>query len=131
MRISDWSLDLCSSELQERSEAQPIGSHRRQRITHCRAMKIAFRSLHSRACCRTRCRSRCPPTRSPIWIRRRLMASSGTWRPKNIWSASGRPKMRSEEHTSELQSLMRISYAVFCLKKKLENNHMKKQNKEH
>src|SRR3546814_4753972 len=30
----------------------------------------------------------------------------------------GKPKMRSEEHTSELQSLMRISYAVFCLKKK-------------
>src|SRR3546814_6665459 len=29
--------------------------------------------------------------------------------------------MRSEEHTSELQSLMRISYAVFCLKKKIEN----------
>src|SRR3546814_4457905 len=28
------------------------------------------------------------------------------------------PKLRSEEHTSELQSLMRISYAVFCLKKK-------------
>src|SRR3546814_1604104 len=30
----------------------------------------------------------------------------------------GQPHMRSEEHTSELQSLMRISYAVFCLKKK-------------
>src|SRR3546814_8605287 len=30
------------------------------------------------------------------------------------------PEMRSEEHTSELQSLMRISYAVFCLKKKKE-----------
>src|SRR3546814_9511247 len=30
--------------------------------------------------------------------------------------------MRSEEHTSELQSLMRISYAVFCLKKKKINN---------
>src|SRR3546814_2687453 len=30
-------------------------------------------------------------------------------------------KARSEEHTSELQSLMRISYAVFCLKKKTEN----------
>src|SRR3546814_4241343 len=29
---------------------------------------------------------------------------------------------RSEEHTSELQSLMRISYAVFCLKKKIKNN---------
>src|SRR3546814_1846232 len=32
--------------------------------------------------------------------------------------ASERPDNRSEEHTSELQSLMRISYAVFCLKKK-------------
>src|SRR3546814_7411629 len=31
-------------------------------------------------------------------------------------------KIRSEEHTSELQSLMRISYAVFCLKKKKNNN---------
>src|SRR3546814_6378750 len=30
--------------------------------------------------------------------------------------------IRSEEHTSELQSLMRISYAVFCLKKKTHNN---------
>src|SRR3546814_4798079 len=30
--------------------------------------------------------------------------------------------IRSEEHTSELQSLMRISYAVFCLKKKTQNN---------
>src|SRR3546814_8179534 len=31
------------------------------------------------------------------------------------------PRMRSEEHTSELQSLMRISYAVFCLKKKQQH----------
>src|SRR3546814_2321355 len=31
-------------------------------------------------------------------------------------------RLRSEEHTSELQSLMRISYAVFCLKKKIVNN---------
>src|SRR3546814_7580376 len=35
--------------------------------------------------------------------------------------------LRSEEHTSELQSLMRISYAVFCLKKKNKNNNKKKQ----
>src|SRR3546814_2323696 len=33
----------------------------------------------------------------------------------------GQASIRSEEHTSELQSLMRISYAVFCLKKKIEN----------
>src|SRR3546814_6666170 len=37
---------------------------------------------------------------------------------KNINSALTCSKHRSEEHTSELQSLMRISYAVFCLKKK-------------
>src|SRR3546814_8716936 len=34
-----------------------------------------------------------------------------------------RPCVRSEEHTSELQSLMRISYAVFCLKKKKNTKH--------
>src|SRR3546814_10377500 len=36
---------------------------------------------------------------------------------------------RSEEHTSELQSLMRISYAVFCLKKKNKHNYSKSNNK--
>src|SRR3546814_2141883 len=43
--------------------------------------------------------------------------------PRDI--REGRPTgqaLRSEEHTSELQSLMRISYAVFCLKKKKKNN---------
>src|SRR3546814_7993453 len=43
------------------------------------------------------------------------------------WPAAQGPD-RSEEHTSELQSLMRISYAVFCLKKK---NRTKKQPKKH
>src|SRR3546814_2087134 len=37
-------------------------------------------------------------------------------------TAGVRPGQRSEEHTSELQSLMRISYAVFCLKKKKEKS---------
>src|SRR3546814_6466322 len=36
-------------------------------------------------------------------------------------------RMRSEEHTSELQSLMRISYAVFCLKKKKNKSHKQHQ----
>src|SRR3546814_2449498 len=39
-------------------------------------------------------------------------------RPCAYWT----PERRSEEHTSELQSLMRTSYAVFCLKKKQQNN---------
>src|SRR3546814_4523379 len=40
----------------------------------------------------------------------------------------GRFADRSEEHTSELQSLMRISYAVFCLKKKNTTSHSKQYN---
>src|SRR3546814_4925874 len=36
-------------------------------------------------------------------------------------------QLRSEEHTSELQSLMRISYAVFCLKKKTKKQHTQHQ----
>src|SRR3546814_978497 len=40
-----------------------------------------------------------------------------------ILGAAGADLLRSEEHTSELQSLMRISYAVFCLKKKTYHKH--------
>src|SRR3546814_4727940 len=47
-----------------------------------------------------------------------VMSWSGTSRLS--WAA--RPAARSEEHTFELQSLMRISYAVFCLKKKTKKN---------
>src|SRR3546814_7000405 len=49
-------------------------------------------------------------------------AKAGDARPGSIVN------IRSEEHTSELQSLMRISYAVFCLKKK-NNNRDKKRTK--
>src|SRR3546814_1928965 len=45
---------------------------------------------------------------------------------QNWWSLSG--SNRSEEHTSELQSLMRISYAVFCLKKKKTELYIQKIN---
>src|SRR3546814_8707967 len=41
-----------------------------------------------------------------------------TLRSAHLQPSEGRLSQRSEEHTSELQSLMRISYAVFCLKKK-------------
>src|SRR3546814_8309069 len=47
-------------------------------------------------------------------------ADAGT--PATTCRPAGSPRMRSEEHTSELQSLMRISYAVFCLKKRKQNN---------
>src|SRR3546814_5168551 len=52
------------------------------------------------------------------------VAARATWRPAQL----GLPLLlaRSEEHTSELQSLMRISYAVFCLKKKKNIQNIKK-----
>src|SRR3546814_6797778 len=40
-------------------------------------------------------------------------------------------RLRSEEHTSELQSLMRISYAVFCLQKKLQITHTNQHSLQH
>src|SRR3546814_5398405 len=45
--------------------------------------------------------------------------------------AAGTGGLRSEEHTSELQSLMRISYAVFCLKKKKQKNNKQKTPQKH
>src|SRR3546814_5437586 len=50
-----------------------------------------------------------------------LAVARGTQKAQSGWAAKFRDRMsRSEEHTSELQSLMRNSYAVFCLKKKKE-----------
>src|SRR3546814_3593740 len=64
-------------------------------------------------------------------------AVADLWR----WRSASTRAIRSEEHTSELQSLMRISYAVFCLKKNKKNykhkekthttKHQKKQNTNH
>src|SRR3546814_6312830 len=71
-------------------------------------------------------RSAPPPSRSSSSCR-----ACPRLRP-SILGASVQPAFRSEEHTSELQSLMRISYAVFCLKKKkktkeIQNHNMNQQ----
>src|SRR3546814_1401983 len=57
--------------------------------------------------------------------------SSGTSRSRSVPLSALCPiaGLRSEEHTSELQSLMRISYAVFCLKKKTQKKRHKQQRK--
>src|SRR3546814_9060328 len=64
-------------------------------------------------------------------------AENGGWKVKTIGASStaqkphGSPEAgRSEEHTSELQSLMRISYAVFCLKKKTPQHKISTHNLE-
>src|SRR3546814_4101057 len=67
-------------------------------------------------------------------LRRRLSRASQRICPRHIEVAQGDIAQvmgaggRSEEHTSELQSLMRISYAVFCLKKQTTIRHTHKTN---
>src|SRR3546814_4143093 len=56
-------------------------------------------------------------------------ADDGRSRHENPHHRGKTRKARSEEHTSELQSLMRISYAVFCLQKKKHNNDKDQQSK--
>src|SRR3546814_15504082 len=68
-----------------------------------------FRSLRA-------LKSECPIlSRKGSKATRRRRQAHPCW--ARLWNCCG-PESRSEEHTSELQSLMRISYAVFCLKKK-------------
>src|SRR3546814_5517998 len=58
-----------------------------------------------------------------VGIARLLPGELGDGRPAPVGARAARPQpRRSEEHTSELQSLMRISYAVFCLKKKKKHD---------
>src|SRR3546814_9542648 len=62
--------------------------------------------------------SRCS---GPAWKSGGHPMPPSSW-PSRRWCPAKRTVTRSEEHTSELQSLMRISYAVFCLKKKKIHN---------
>src|SRR3546814_6756057 len=59
----------------------------------------------------------------PCALDARPLQEISTWAEqyRPVWEARF-DRMRSEEHTSELQSLMRISYAVFCLKKQKQHN---------
>src|SRR3546814_7655023 len=108
MRISDWSADVCFSDL-----------------AHCHSHCPAKPSTRLGWC------AVLPGLRSDLKSRAHSHAFSGQggvgfrlslWRARRGSALSGGRSPRSEEHTSELQSLMRISYAVFCLKKK-NNQH--------
>src|SRR3546814_958676 len=98
MRISDWSSDVCSSDL-DGTRLSPVFSHFISAILAARPYAGPTSSWAS-------------PARF-CSIRATCCGSKAAER------RSANPE-RSEEHTSELQSLMRISYAVFCLKKKTE-----------
>src|SRR3546814_5516115 len=66
-------------------------------------------------------RSLCPSAATPNPAEKSIRDRPSARRISTPSAAS--MSMRSEEHTSELQSLMRISYAVFCLKKKKKQTH--------
>src|SRR3546814_7986379 len=119
MRISDWSSAVCSSDLAESSNyvfainVNGVASQPRRPRNEAEAIATA-RSYVARGY---------SVDLGLGQINSRNMGWLGlTWdtvfkQCANV-EAAGRVLLRSEAHTSELQSLMRISYAVFCLKKK-------------
>src|SRR3546814_2720017 len=96
MRISDWSSDVCSSDLLEAfMRVKRAGFKPSLNLLY--ALEGALQDCHWQEV---------PDERRVELVEQAEAAIAGL------------PPPRSEEHTSELQSLMRISYAVFCLKKK-------------
>src|SRR3546814_10676641 len=95
MRISDWSSDVCSSDLAARPRL-------------ARALRLAADAGRRRPCGARLCR-----LWRGLYRRGAAVAVGGRGREARPLGSG-----RSEEHTSELQSLMRISYAVFSLIKK-------------
>src|SRR3546814_5741962 len=113
MRISDWSSDVCSSDLPGGIRAEPAQHESRQGlevagIRHAVERERPFDLVHRHAAVEQP-GAVVAPHRVRIVLAVALRQIAGD-----------RRRGRSEEHTSELQSLMRISYAVFCLKKKNE-----------
>src|SRR3546814_7762981 len=108
MRISDWSSDVCSSDLTELTPAPEDARYRA-------AFPESGGSLHFRKFLETEV---IPfiEARYRTGERRAVMGESLA----GLFVID-----RSEEHTSELQSLMRISYAVFCLQKKTDKQVVK------
>src|SRR3546814_8830071 len=114
VRISDWSSDVCSSDLPE-----PCLSRSSPRVAGSRSGTLDADAHHGN---RPQAHRSGPP-RDRVGNRTAHCRDAGIAR----WFDAGDPAAqsgtrRSEEHTSELQSLMRISYAVFCLKNKKRTN---------
>src|SRR3546814_4475788 len=106
MRISDWSSDVCSSDLRISVISARICSLSRTSTT-----SLPTHSPRARVCFRN-------PLRRQHWSEPALQRFPLKYQRRQRSARLPCSALRSEEHTSELQSLMRISYAVFCLKKK-------------
>src|SRR3546814_1090945 len=116
MRISDWSSDVCSSDLATSRSIWRI--HPSQTVAGLGARYPAYSAS------RLIVWRRCAAAATPGWPKSgdqylfRGRVRRGDHPDFAGGDSLGKSQQRSEEHTSELQSLMRISYAVFCLKKK-------------
>src|SRR3546814_7987762 len=133
MRISDWSSDVCSSDLQQGDDALPVG----RALVDVVALVGGADRIDVRAGVRREVGQAVQAAQ--VAEMRHQVFRDGT-RVEGVAALLGDPlqgrgeqrlalhaaegrrhaarQVRSEEHTSELQSLMRTSYAVFCLKKK-------------
>src|SRR3546814_9162935 len=113
MRISDWSSDVCSSDLLQGFLANcgRRGQHDRRLRTDVGISANASARFQPRLFTKLLGTNEHQPR--PVNDARAVAAVMNVTQLLDFGVA-----IRSEEHTSELQSLMRISYAVFCLKKK-------------
>src|SRR3546814_5559550 len=109
MRISDWSSDVCSSDLACRAAVR-LRAARARGGARCGARRVGEAAVIVRAI----------GVLVLAWTLgfAVFMVAARAARSHAHHRCDRRAHRRSEEHTSELQSLMRISYAVFCLKKK-------------
>src|SRR3546814_3509832 len=116
MRISDWSSDVCSSDLfAHKARSAPTAVLHHQTRGQASRDRREWRRHILPATVRHRCRQdEAESARHSFAPTSSYEAPCGYCR-----HADCRWGRRSEEHTSELQSLLRITYAVFCLKKKI------------
>src|SRR3546814_9810535 len=116
MRISDWSSDVCSSDLQQRQQVAAgflLQAPGTGQVGFLQATLVEQGGDDALVHSRFEVAVACDGVGSRVHVPLRQGESTLT-----VWEMHRPRPMRSEEHTSELQSLMRISYAVFCLKKK-------------
>src|SRR3546814_3799604 len=115
MRISDWSSDVCSSDLLKKYKSDRVDCPSPRELR-------SGKRVDSKSCDCAFSNCRLPPCSPLAPHRMRLHSRSRTLAiPRAIPPCCPSSPARSEEHTSELQSLMRISYADVCLKKKTNN----------
>src|SRR3546814_6995725 len=120
MRISDWSSDVCSSDLLGGVEGD-VGSKRRLAHAGAPGEDQQVRMMEAAGLGVDALEPGCDAGKAAARVQGLFRHLHGHFRclRKGLDRS-----LRSEEHTSELQSLMRTSYAVFCLKTK---NHLSKQ----